>query len=214
MTMKKLLLFFAAVCLVATAAIAQPVQLQKGKMMAGVTSTISLCGSWGSELMGLSFSSVKYKYGSDPAEEWYKKTAFNILPKGGYFIMDNLVAGLEIILTGERDKDTDDGDVYMESMLGAGPFVRYYYPLEKIYPFAEAEFVIGTYRTGWDGDTHNEGMSMLGIGVGAAYPLGEKVTFDAVIGWSRACWRHEGEVGVEREIHGGFGLKMGFSVYL
>lgn len=212
--MKKTVLLFAAACLVATVAIGQPVQLQKGKIMAGVTSTISLCGSWGSELMSINFSSVKHKYGSDPAEVDYKKTAYNILPKGGYFIMDNLVAGLEIVLSGEKEKDTDDGDVYKESMLGAGPFVRYYYPLEKFYPFAEAEAVFGTYKTDWGGDGYNEGMSMVGIGIGAAYPLGEKVTFDAVVGWSRTCWKYDGEVGVEREIHGGFGLKMGFSVYL
>jgi len=108
--MKKILLLFASICIVVSGLQAQT-QLEKGKILAGVTSTLAMGGSEGSELFGLGFGSTKYKYGSDAPEVRYKSISYPILPKGGYFIMDNLAAGLEIALTGFRETDVADDDV-------------------------------------------------------------------------------------------------------
>lgn len=212
--MKKITLLLAVFCLIAFNAVAQT-QLEKGKLMLGVTSTMSMCGSWGSEALSLNITKTKYKHDSS-TEDAYNKTAYNILPKVGYFIIDNLVAGLEAVISGEKGKYIDDGDTWKESVFGIGPFVRYYYPLEKFYPFAEVETMFGSYKdTDWDGDD-KEAMFMFGGGLGAAMPLGDRVTFDALIGYSRVRWSweaYEGE-GTDKQIDGGLLIKAGFSIYL
>ena len=214
--MKKFTLSLAVLCFIASTAIAQTTQLEKGSILAGVSSTLTLGGSESSDLMGFGFMTTKYKYGSDPAEAEYKTTVYNFLPKGGYFIIDNLVAGLEIILSGYTETDVDDDETYRESTMGIGPFVRYYYPLEKFYPFAEAEFLVGSCKESWYEDEEKYPFYNFGIFVGAAMPLGDKVTFDAAIGYARTQYKWEGMEGGEdnTEIYSGIGIRFGFSIYL
>lgn len=215
-TMKKLIISFAVTCLVGSVATAQPVQLQKGMILTGVTSTMAISGSWGSETFGLGAFKTRYKYGS-VTEDAYNSIVFNILPKAGYFFMENLAGGLELVFTGEGRKDIDDGDKDRESMMAIGPFVRYYYPLDKFYPFVEVEAMFGAWALGEPGDPYDkEGLFLLGVYLGAAYPLGDKVTFDGVIGYTRATWSldaYEGE-GEAKSITGGLEFRAGFTIYL
>lgn len=214
--MKKLIISFAVTCLLVTVATAQPVQLQKGKILTGVTSTMAIGGSWGSELFGLGAFKTKYKYGT-VTEDAYNSIVFSILPKAGYFFMENLAGGLELVFTGVGRKDIDDGDKDRESIMAIGPFVRYYYPLDKFYPFAEVEAMFGSWAEGEPGDpSFKEGLFLFGVYLGAAYPLGDKVTFDGVIGYSRASWTYkayEGE-GEAKSIAGGLEIRAGFTIYL
>jgi hypothetical protein len=215
--MKKTLMLLAAFSLIASVASAQAPQLAKGNIMAGVTSTLSVGGSQDSQVFGLAFGTEKWAYGSDDPEAEYKFTVYNFLPRGGYFIIDNLVAGLEIILSGSSEKDVEDDDTWKESTLGIGPFVRYYYPLEKFYPFAEAEFLFGSCKETWNGEEeYKDALTMLGIYLGAALPLGDMVTIDASAGYMRASykWDADGEMEGGTDIVSGFGLKIGFSIFL
>ena len=215
--MKKSLLLLAAFCLIASVATAQAPQLVKGNIMAGVTSSLSVGGSQDSQVFGIAFGTDKWGYGSDTPEAEYKFTSYNFLPRGGYFIIDNLVAGLEVVLTGYSEKDVDDDDTYKESTMGIGPFVRYYYPLEKFYPFAEAEFLFGTCKETWNGEEeYKDALTMLGIYLGAALPLGDMVTIDASAGYMRASYKYDatGEYEGGTDIISGFGIKIGFSIFL
>ena len=215
--MKKFALVLAVLCLIASAATAQAPQLSKGNIMAGVTSTLSVGGSEDSQVFGVAFGTEKWEYGSDAPATEYKFTAYNFLPRGGYFIIDNLVAGLEIVLSGYSQEDVDDGDTYKESTMGIGPFVRYYYPLEKVYPFAEVEAMFGTCKETYDEeDEYKDALTMFGIYLGAALPLGDKITIDASAGYMRASykWDYEMEGMSGTDIIAGFGLKIGFSIYL
>jgi len=174
-------------------------------------------GSQDSQVFGLAFGTEKWGYGSDSPEAEYKFTTYNFLPRGGYFIIDNLVAGLEIVLTGYSEKDVDDDDTWKESTFGIGPFVRYYYPLDKVYPFAEAEVLFGTCKETWNGEEeYKDALTMLGIYLGAALPLGDKVTIDASAGYMRASYKYDatGEYEGGTDIISGFGLKIGFSIFL
>lgn len=212
--MKKTSLIITAFCILAVSVSAQP-QLEKGKLLVGVSSTMKVGGSEGSELLGFAFSTTSYKEGSEPAEAYYKYFSYNFLPQVGYFIMDNLAAGLEVIISGYSEKEIDDpDDHWKESTIGVGPFVRYYYPLEKIYPFAEAEILFGSYSGSWYDE--KAGMMLFGLSVGAAIPLGDLVTFDALIGYSRAAYSYKEQVEMDpyKEICGGIGIKMGFCIYL
>ena len=213
--MKRILFLLAAICIIASSLKAQT-QLEKGNIYAGVTSTLAMGGSEGSELFGLGFGSTKYKHGSDAPETQYKSFSYNILPKGGYFIMDNLVAGLEVVLTGFRETDVDDDDVEKVSTIGIGPFVRYYYPLESVYPFAEAEVLFGSHKDSWMDYEEKYPMFIFGISLGAALPLGEMITIDGSIGYTRAQWTWEDveTEGTNKEICSGLGIRIGFSIYL
>ena len=215
--MKKTLLLLAAFCLLASGTLAQAPQLAKGNIMAGVTSSLSVGGSQDSQVFGIAFGTEKWGYGSDTPEAEYKFTSYNFLPRGGYFIIDNLVAGLEVVLTGYTEKDVDDEDTYKESTMGIGPFVRYYYPLKKFYPFAEAEALFGVCKATWnDEEEYKDNMTMLAIYLGAALPLGEKVTIDASAGYMHASYKYDatGEYEGGTDIISGFGIKIGFSIFL
>ncbi len=216
--MKKTALLLATFCLIASAATAQPSQLAKGNILTGVSSTLALGGSESSDLMAFGFTTVKYKYGSDPAEASYKLTSYNILPRGGYFIIDNLAAGLEVIISGYTEKDVEDDDKWKESTMGVGPFVRYYYPLEKFYPFAEAEFLFGSCKESYysDDDVEKYPFIHFGVYLGASMPLGDKVTFDASIGYIRTqyTWDYEEMDTDAKEMYSGIGIRFGFSIYL
>jgi len=221
--MKKITLLLAVLCFASSGATAQfargetPPQLIRGNLLLSVTSTIALDGAWGSELMSLGFSNTKYKYGSDPAEDAYKCTHYNLLPRAGYFVIDNMAAGIEVILSGYKEKDAGDYDNWSESMVGIGPFVRYYYPMEKFYPFAEVEVLFGSEKSGYNDNEYKSSLFLLGAYLGVAFPLGDKVTFDVEIGYANATLTHKGS-GIEdldsKEITGGIVIKGGFSVYL
>ena len=129
---------------------------------------------------------------------------------------DNLAAGLQAVVCGYTEKDLEYDDTYKESMMGIGPFVRYYYPLDKFYPFAEAEFLFGTEKELWYVEDEKTPFIMFGIMVGAALPLGDNVTFDAAAGYLRSSLKNT-DVETEDEVRfitSGFCLRMGFTIYL
>lgn len=217
--MKKTFLFISVICLVGSDAVAQ---LEKGNLMFGVTSTFAVKGVWGSELGSLGLSKTKHSDGTTTGDA-YNQTTYNLLPKAGYFIIDNLVAGLEVIVSGYSEENASYEGKWSESTLGIGPFVRYYYPLEKIYPFAEVGAIFGAYKDKWPdsgGGFHEEknGLFTLGVFLGAALPLGDKVTIDILAGYLRTSINYPAEDNGESEdyqmISGGVGIKVGFSIYL
>ena len=210
--MKKIFLLFAVLCLVASNAAAQ---LEKGNIMLGATSTIAMGGGWDSELMSLYFAKTKYKQGST-TEDAFKTTAYNFLPKAGYFIIDNLVAGLEVLVTGYIEKEIGDDVPYKQTFMAVGPFVRYYYPLDRIYPFAEIETLFGAEKEGYSDEMEKSGIFLFSGSLGVAVPLGEKVTFDAQAGYTRITdtWKNEGGEEDSKLITGGFEIRLGFSIYL
>jgi len=218
--MKKIALMFALSCLVAAVAVAEPPdppQLKKGNILLGVASTISLDGSWGSELMSLGFTSTKNKHGSDPAEDAYKCTVWNFLPRVGYFVIDNLAVGIETAISGYKEKGSNDYDNWSESMFAIGPWARYYYPQEKFYPFAELELLFGSQKESYNENDYKYSILLIGGYIGAAVPLGERVTFDGKLGYAHATLSHKGEMIEDIDIKhltGGLVIAMGFSVYL
>jgi hypothetical protein len=213
--MKEILLTV-AVLLASLATITAQPQLEQGNLMLGTTSTVALSGSISSELMSLGFIKIRYRYDSDPAEDAFKLTSYNFLPKAGYFVIDNLSAGLQIVASGYTETDMEYDETYKQRTIGIGPFVRYYYPLDKFYPFAEAELLFGTVRESWYSDDEKTPFGMVGLMVGAALPLGENVTFDAAAGYLRSSMKNTNPETDEKVlfITSGFSLRMGFTIYL
>ena len=213
--MKEILLTV-AVLLASLATITAQPQLEQGNLMLGTTSTVALSGSISSELMSLGFIKIRYRYDSDPAEDAFKLTSYNFLPKAGYFVIDNLSAGLQIVASGYTETDLEYDETYKQRTIGIGPFVRYYYPLDKFYPFAEAELLFGTVRESWYSDDEKTPFGMVGLMVGAALPLGDNVTFDAAAGYLRSSMKNTNPETDEKVlfITSGFSLRMGFTIYL
>ena len=220
--MKSRLFTITAALLVAYGAIAQPPQLEKGNILLGVTSSAVIEGSWGSELMNLGLMHSKYTSGSVTYNE-HKDRSFSLIPKGGYFIIENLSVGLEFLFARSSNQHVDsEGKVTMTSF-AAGPFVRYYYPLEKVYPFAELELMAGTcvgkYPTsGPDPEVERYSLFNPGFTLGVAVPLADMVTFDIQAGYVWSVWGstewYEGEETDLREIYSGPVIRMGFTIFL
>lgn len=203
--MKKLSFLIFLVCLLSIQLV--DAQFEKGKIMAGITSTLS-CGDYGTGLMSVGFLSEKYKDDEGESDEIDKGFGFSLLPRAGYFIMDNLAVGLDL-LAGFYSQKYSDGDKYTETTLAIGPFIRYYYPLEKIHPFVEANVGLGTWKEKTDDWDEKEGLFAFGAGIGAALPLADNIMIDAILGYGSQSWKDDNG---DKFIYGNLGLRVGFTL--
>jgi hypothetical protein len=216
--MKKVALFLLAL-FICSAQLLQA-QANDGKVLLGLTTyAMGMPVPSSGNLMSLGFGNTKYK--SDAGDEDGDKTTnFNLLPKVGYFINDNLAAGLEFMFIHTSDKGPDEGDgKYNESVFVAGPFGRYYFPVGNIHLFAEAEVGVGSYREKLNGtdydydDKYN--LFIIGGGLGLAAPVGNKAAFDLIIGYNSATSKAaEDNENNARMVTGGIGIKLGFILLL
>ncbi len=215
--MKKIFISFMILGLIPIATV--QAQLEKGRILIGVTSTLNkeLCGS---DLANLGYSVSKIISSTGDENDADKRFGFNIIPSAGYFLIDNLAAGINFTVSYDRYKSEQMVYNTTDVQLCAVPFVRYYYPLEKLYPFAELSGGIGkrsyTQENSSSENTDKWGVTQLGGGVGVALPLGEKITFDVMAGYNRLTYKIKDE-DPDNEyttIYGSFGLKVGFTAYL
>jgi hypothetical protein len=133
----------------------------------------------------------KVKFDGYDEDEKYKY--INLAPTAGYFIIDNLVAGLTFNIFSIK---FDESYLVREGMWSIGPYVRYYYPFKKVAPFAELNVSLGG-LTGVYGDSggnenkEKAGLFNLGGGAGAAIPIGGVVTIDIMGGYFMSTLREE-----------------------
>ena len=196
-------------------------QTNQGNVLVGVSSTLSLAGT-GSDLMNLGFSSVKYKSDADGYDEpdADKMTNINLLPKFGYFFIDNLALGLGVNIALSTNKDGEDNDKYSQTLLSVEPFMRYYIPTAKVFPFFELSGSFGSIKNkfesdDWGDEEYESSVMSIGGGVGIAAPLGDKVTFDVMAGYNSLTVKDkEDNDDNDRTVIGTFGLKLGFTILL
>ena len=212
--MKKIYLFIAAICVLSvTHAFAQ---FEKGRIMAGISSPVGTPAA-GVSLMNMGAGREKYKEDGEPAEKGTKYFNFNILPRAAYFITDNLAAGLDLHFYVNTEKHGGNGSSYKGryTFLAASPFVRYYYPLEKIHPFAEANLGFGTGRTGGDWSVYKVNALIYGVGIGAALPLGENLMLDGLAGFNFSSFKNDNtgkKQSYYKTIHNTIGVRVGFTM--
>ncbi len=201
-------------------------QTEQGGTIIGISSSFGLLNlENGSSLSGFSFSRIKLKSdvtGFDPGEP-DKQTRFNLTPRIGYFVIDNLSVGLDITLSTTVNKSGDIDLKESNNFLLAGPFVRYYIPTDKVFPFVEVSGALGglTSKTEGSDSFFNEDRedksslrTILG-GAGMAVPLGDKVLFDFMVGYS-SLFVKQREDNPEnfRTLINSFGFRFGFAVVL
>ena len=155
-------------------------QTTKGKFLVGVSSAVSASeesNSFGS----MGYSTHKTKYGSSKGtsnKDW--SLGVNASPKFGYFVIDNLALGLNVCLWANHTNVNNDYSIN-SSLLGVGPFVRYYLACEKIKPFFEIGGYYGQYGSKYSKSSFSNrlgGIINLDCSAGLAFPIGDKVNFD------------------------------------
>ena len=205
---------------------AQNLLMNKGKFILGVSSVLSSVGT-GSSIGSIGFTSSTQKSDAVGYTEQnpMKTTNINLLPKFGYFVVDNLAVGLDVSLIHVSyslksiNYDFNSTGTYF----CVGPFVRYYVPAGKILPYLEITGGYGAENI-WSRDTYSlyshtstssSGLYSVGGGAGIAIPIGDRVTFDALLGYnSLTVYAPVNNTDNQRTVTGTFGLKLGFSVLL
>lgn len=190
-------------------------QTDKGNNFLGFGTAIGVGENEG--LMGLAFSRSKIKDGNTTVSET-KLTSLFITTKAGYFIADNLAAGLD--LAGSFSSgSTDVASLNLESQnsfIGIGPFVRYYFPTGRIFPFAEVNTLFGNSNqsiTGQGVDVENKyAVSNFGGGLGLAFFLGEKSSLDLGLNYNSTSLNEKGTDIKNRQ--NTLGLRLSFTIYL
>ncbi len=194
-------------------------QTGKGKFLIGESITINFGGITPPSTMNLGWGTYKTK--SDTDDEYYssKRFSLNLSPKFGYFVANNLAVGIDFGILNSKYK-SDDGDYILKyNQFTAGPFLRYYIPTQKLLPYAEVNYGIGSSKHKTDNNNeenetkyHNQ---QYGFGIGLGVPLGEKVTFDTLFGYQSFMYKaKEDNEDNFRSIVGIFGLKLGVTVLL
>ncbi len=185
----------------------------------GELSYIELLGNGVIGSTNLGYTTFQNKSDGDNDDSKDKQFSLNIVPRAGYFVIDNLAIGLDVLLATELNKAMDDAYKSTSTFFAVGPFARYYVPTKKVLPFAEVNYSMGsrTYKTEFDGNESSSNCAIIlyGAGLGVAIPIGEKVSFDAVAGYHAYVNKDkEDNENNERFVASTIGLKLGFTVYL
>ncbi|KAF5033826.1 Outer membrane protein beta-barrel domain protein [anaerobic digester metagenome] len=223
--MKKKLIFIAAMGILLPLTLFG--QTEKGKMLLGISSRYSLLpleeGLSYPDMMTLGFSTITFKSddNNDGDSETLNYNCFNFTPKFGYFVIDNLALGLDMNIGMSSMKESNEFFEYSSNgiLLSAGPFLRYYFPVQKVLPYIEAGATLGssktTYESGSENDEYKSSLNSVAGGVGIAALLGDKVSFDFMVGYiSMTMKDKENNPDNERVIIGTLGLKFGVVLFL
>lgn len=183
-------------------------QTSKGQLMVGMSSGVLGFGT--NSLGGIRFTSAKFNDTDDD-----KSFSFDLNPRIGYFFIENLAVGLNINTLYQQEKSGEYK--YSGTLLSAGPYLRYYFPLGKILPFAEINSQFGFYNQVsknpyYDDNKTTSDIIQYGGGLGAAILFNDKVSLDLLLNYSRFSidWRDSGS----KFVYNNFGINLGLSIYL
>ena len=208
--MKKLCLLVTAIFFLSFSVTQAQFGIRKGTIITGMTSTINMGGAWGSELMSIGFLS---------SNNDYKERIFNVMPSGGYFIIDNLAVIVKGLYSSYAEESKLSDESYSQRMWGIGPFTRYYLNLGSIFVIMEGGVIIArdkdTYSyTGDDFEDIYNGMIIEILG-GVSKQINQVISLDAQLGYSRAAWTpKDGVDEIGKDVCQGLIAKVGFTVYL
>ena len=199
-------------------------QTNKGTIFIGGTTAQNFTET-GYNFMGLGYSSATTKYEANETYEYDQAKIFsvNLMPKIGYFVLENLVLGLNVNMAFSKTNYDYNLLDSREFLLGAGPFVRYYIPKTKVMPFVELNGLYSIQKNKYnyfEGDvlldySYDRSILTFGAGLGIAIPLGKIVNFDILAGYdSYTIKRTVDNEENRREVVGTIGLKLGFTILL
>ena len=129
-------------------------------------------------------------------------TAIGFTPMAGYFLINNFAVGANLNFNYNKDV------VAKTTRFGVGPFARYYLGTMNIRPFAHANinFTSTNTKNGSAASSTATGSEFF-IGGGLAAFINRNVAIEGLAGYTSNTIAHQGS-------YGGFGLRIGFQVYL
>jgi outer membrane protein len=151
-----------------------------------------------------------------------KFTSWAFTPMVGYFVIDNLAAGLSLNLRGQSDKYGDNSD-QKYSTITIGPWVRYYlaqYPLlnDKVFVFGDVRAAFGGYKRvdsyGSTSQTYKEGVTQFGIGPGIIFVPADCFSIDFMIQYNRVIWSDKDSDEGYKWHTSSFGFAFGLTFYI
>ncbi len=194
-------------------------QTSKGNIMLGASTVFNISGN-NSDITGFGYSSIKQKsdapnYNEPDAD---KVTGFNLSPKVGYFVIDNLALGINIDYFWYRNKNGQPESKNTEVIFGAGPFIRYYFPTSKVLPYAELNAGFASMKDTYESEAFDNvtksSVTSLGIGAGVAAPLSDRFTLDVLVGYSSTTIKEKDDnPDNERTVIGTVGIKLGLTFF-
>jgi outer membrane protein len=140
------------------------------------------------------------------------RTTFNLSPRFGYFIMDNLAIGAGVGLGLSKWNSKNNGSDYNTSSISFQPFARYYLPVNV---FFHGEFGVGTSTTkSEDSNFADYKYNSINLALGAGYALflTDNVAVEPMLTYrfSRSKYDYDNE----KNIDSGLFLSVGFQIYL
>ncbi|NCO54593.1 MAG: outer membrane beta-barrel protein [Bacteroidetes bacterium] len=215
--MKKYLFFISVICFFNYTML--QAQVSGGKLILGVSSSLNVVNT-GSNIMSLGLSSTNYKSNASGYTEPDPSTSysFNLLPKVGYMLTKNIALGIDANIATYSYKRSYLGQKYnyKSSLINAGPFARFYFDSNKVFPYLEAGGSYGLFKeTSTSTPEYKNGIFKIGGGLGMAISLGEKATFDALFGYNSITVKDkENNPNNERVVIETFEVKLGFTIFL
>lgn len=244
--MKKITLITASLIIFgAIATIAQPVQ---GRLLLSASSSTDIYGVGLTPSLG-SFTIHNQIVKSDDKElekeyeennENDKTRSFNLTPRVGYMLTDNIACGLsythfsnfnsytsKITITGPTG--FSEYSYTTESRLALNifsPFVRFYVPVSKFSLFADIEAGLGSIQQNettehpddqfQDEDDHYASkVRSMTLSLGAAIPLADRINLDLALTYNRLGIEEEDDnPDNTRYINISYGAKLGFTIFL
>jgi outer membrane protein len=197
-------------------------QNQQGNVMVGISSQYGISGpgaNFASIGMYTSKSQSNYTWNgtNNQNESTSKHMGINFQPRIGYFVLDNLALGIDANLSHMGNIDDDDYS-YKSTSINAGPFARYYFPGRNVKPFVEASgsYGITTYKSeyGSHESSDKDNLMSFGGGVGLAFPLGEKASFDLMAKYNSYTNKDKDSEYNSKSTLNSITIGLGFSFYL
>ena len=197
-------------------------QTEKGRTLIAISSAL---GNNGGDT-GLSFASTKIK-SDDFESDGTNSFNFNLSPRLGYFLTNDLVVGLELTYSFLRFENPGlqgfGGSETKSNQYSGGPFIRYYFKGEKVRPIIEGGLSFGRNTNTSEGANPVDGGDLefssnlfsYGGGAGLAVSLGNHVSFDALLVYLNSQVKPtDNNDNNSRSIVSAFSLRLGFSIYL
>ena len=128
------------------------------------------------------FLSGSVGYGSDEGFDGTKVNEFNVSPKAGYFVTDNIAVGLSLGYTNGKTEEDGAEDIKINEF-EVGAFGRYYFtPASQFSIFGELGVGYGTIKQEQgDAEAKYNGFNV-GLAPGVSYFISKNFALEATVG--------------------------------
>ncbi|WP_397363549.1 autotransporter domain-containing protein [Olleya sp. R77988] len=131
-------------------------------------------------------------------------------PKAGYFITDNIVAGLELEVRTSTSKIEGIDEDTVTNLIGVGPFARYFFDNGL---FAEATVSLGSSKTSsLFGDIESSIFAIRGT-AGYAFFLGDHISIEPAINYTNQSQKPKGSSGDSKTVLNTIYFSLGITAY-